>query len=397
MLADRCAIVLTVALALSFSACGKRSGGGKPAPAKAAAKASETALSTLTLTPEAEARLGVEVVKVEKRAMAATISAPGEVIVPTGGSVVLVAPFAARVSADPEGGPQPGARVTRGQTLVKLSPLAPPDRDVRAQAERGVAAAAAQVEAIDARVKRLTKLLAEGGSSERQIEEARAELVARKAELDASTRRLATIQRAPLEADVSIPLRAPRDGLVRSVSVAPGQLVSAGAPLFEILGAPSMWVRAAVYAGEAARVAPEAPALVASLGSTATRDAMEAPAIALPVPAPPSADPAAATVDLFYELPAGATRRPGERVRVTLATRVPSEVLVVPRASVLLDAVGGTWVYARTADHAYERRRIDVARIENDFAVLARGPDVGTPVVSVGASALFGVEFGVGK
>lgn len=390
--ADRRAIVvIAVALSLAAPACGKRSGDAPaPAPAKATSKPSETALSTVTLTAEAEARLGIEVAKVEQRALAEGISVPGEVTVPTGGSVLLVAPFAARVTVEPDELPRPGANVSRGQSLVKLSPLAPPDRDVRAQAERGVSAAAAQVEAVDARVQRLEKLLAEGGSSERQIEEARAERAVRRADLEAARKRLDTIQRAPLEADVAIPLRAPRDGLVRSVSVAPGQLVSAGAPLFEILGAPALWVRAAVYAGAVARVAPEAPAQVASLGAGA-------PVIALPVPAPPSADPAAATVDLFYELPPGAPRRPGERVTVTLTTGRSADALVVPSSAVLFDAVGGSWVYVRTADHAYERRRIDLARIDGDVAVLARGPAAGALVVRTGGSALFGVEFGVGK
>ncbi|MFT3764089.1 MAG: efflux RND transporter permease subunit [Minicystis sp.] len=286
MCADRRAVAAVIVMTLGLAACGRRGDATLAAPAaKATSRPSETALSTVTLAPEAEARLGIEVAAVERQSLPASISAPGEVTVPTGGSVVLVAPFAARVSVETEGTPRPGASVTRGQVLVKLSPLAPPDRDVRAQAERGVAAAAAQVEAIDARVQRLEKLLAEGGSSERQIEEARAERIVRRAELSAATKRLETIQRAPLEADVSIPLRAPRDGLVRSVSVAPGQLVSAGAPLFEILGAPALWVRAAVFAGEAARVAPEAPAHVATLGAGAG-----APVTALPVPAPPSAE-----------------------------------------------------------------------------------------------------------
>lgn len=396
MLVERRTIGLLVGTLLIASACGK-GGGPAPsasAPAKVAPRPSETSLSTVTLAPEAEARLGIEVAIVERRAMPATITTAGEVIVPTGGSVVLLSPFAARVSAASAEAPKPGTSVTRGQELVKLSPLAPLDRDQRAQAERAVSASTAQLAAVNARVKRLEKLVAEGGASARQVEEAHAERSVLEADLAASTKRLAAIRSAPIEADVSIALRSPRDGLIRSVSVAPGQLVSAGAPLFEILGSPALWVRAALYAGEVARVPADAAARISSIGVGARGAAI---VTALPVPAPPSADAASATVDLFYELPPGESRRPGERVTVTIPTSDRAEALVVPSSAVLFDAVGGAWVYVRTAEHSYERRRIDLARIEGDRAVLTRGPAPGALVVHVGGSELFGLEFGVGK
>ena len=296
-------MVLLGVLAL-LSSCGRS---GSPTsstqpPAKATPRPAETDLATVTLLPEAETRLGIELAPVEQRALPQTITVAGEVMVPTGGSVQLVAPFSATVSAEGDGVPKAGATVKRGQILLRLAPFAPPDRDVRAQAEKAVSIAEAQLESVKARVERLEKLITEGGASEKQVEEARAERAVLEAELAAAKKRVDTIRRAPLGADVSIPLRAPRDGVLRNVSVAPGQLVSAGGPLFEILGAPSLWVRAAVYAGEAARVPADASARVTTLGAAASP---EAAVTALPVPAPPSADPASATVDLFYELPGG--------------------------------------------------------------------------------------------
>ncbi|MDI1429523.1 efflux RND transporter periplasmic adaptor subunit [Polyangium sorediatum] len=363
-------------------------------PAKATPRPAETDLATVTLLPEAETRLGIELSPVEQRALPQTITVAGEVMVPTGGAVLLVAPFSATVSAEGDGVPKAGAAVKRGQVLLRLAPFAPPDRDVRAQAEKAVSIAEAQLETVKVRVERLEKLLPEGGASEKQVEEARAERAVLEAELVAAKKRVDTIRRAPLGADVSIPLRAPRDGVLRTISVAPGQLVAAGAPLFEILGAPSFWVRAAVYAGDAARVPADASARVATLGAAASP---EASVNALPVPAPPSADPVSATVDLFYELPEGTTRRPGERVTVELPTSRNDGSLVVPWSSVLFDAVGGAWVYVQKTEHAYERRRVDLARVDGDLAVLARGPSPGVPVVRVGAAELFGIEFGVGK
>jgi len=392
--AKTCTVLIVALVALLATACGRRNSTTTPTdpPAKATPRPSETALSTVTLSSEAATKLGIEIVTVDKRTIPTTISVPGEVMVPTGGSVLLAAPFSATVTAAAL--PKVGAMVKRGQTLLDLAPFAPPDRDVRAQAEKSTAIASARLATAIARVERLEKLAPEGGASEKQMEEARAERDVAKAELAAAEKRLSAIRKAPLGADVSIPLRSPREGLVRSVSVAPGQLVSAGAPLFEILGAPALWVRASVYAGEAPRIAVEASARIAALGAGASQSAT---VLALPVSAPPSADPVTAGVDFYYELPAGTTRRPGERVTVVLSTNQSAEALVVPFAAIVFDALGGSWVYAEKAEHAYERRRVDIRRIEDDLAILERGPAVSTRIVRAGAAELFGVEFGGGK
>ncbi|EYF01949.1 efflux RND transporter periplasmic adaptor subunit [Chondromyces apiculatus] len=402
MCADRLALiaVLGVLGALGLTpGCGRATepGAGPPPPAKLTPKPGETALATVTLSPEAATRLGIEVAEAEVRDVKATLSVAGEVTVPADGAVVLVAPFSARISAAPGVARRPGARVKRGDPLIMLSPFAPLDRDVKAQGERAVAVAAASLEALELRTQRLEKLLQEGGASTRQIEEARAERDARRAELAAGEKRLASIRRAPLDADVTIPLRAPRDGVLLRISVAPGQLVSAGAPLFEILGTPALWVRAAVYAGAASRVLLDAPATITSVGFRPDLMADEPPVTALPVIAPPSADPQSATVDLFYELPEGSLRRPGERVTATLTTSRAGRALVVPWSAVLFDAVGGAWVYVEKAEHTYERSRIDLLRVDGEFAVLAHGPAPSTRVVRTGAAELFGVELGSGK
>ncbi|HMY17975.1 MAG TPA: HlyD family efflux transporter periplasmic adaptor subunit [Polyangium sp.] len=381
-------------LALLVTGCGrsgKTSGATEP-PAKSTTRPNETALTTVMLTADAEKKLGLEFGTVKKHQVATVISVPGEVIVPTGGAVVLTAPFSATVSGSTL--PKPGAIVKKGQTLVNLAPFAPPDRDVRAQAEKTVAVASAQLATVNAKVVRLEKLLTEGGASEKQLQEAQAERDVLQAELGAAQKRLTTIRKAPLGADVSIALQSPRDGVVRNISVAPGQAVAAGAPLFEILGSPALWIRVSVYAGEAELVAIESSAQISSVGRAASHENM---VVALPVLAPPSADPLRSTIDFYYELPPDTKRRPGERIVAFIPTKQTAEQLVVPFSALVFDAGGGSWVYVETKEHAYERRRVDVVRIENERAVLARGPAVNTRIVRTGASELFGVEFGVGK
>jgi hypothetical protein len=70
--------------------------------------------------------------------------------------------------------------------------------------------------------------------------------------------------------------------------------------------------------------------------------------------------------------------------------------LVVPYSSILYDAKGGTWVYTSPEPLVFVRAPITVDFIRGDRVVLKNGPAPGTAVVIVGATELFGTEFGVG-
>jgi hypothetical protein len=89
--------------------------------------------------------------------------------------------------------------------------------------------------------------------------------------------------------------------------------------------------------------------------------------------------------------------QPGERVLARLIGRTRDTATVVPVSALLHDINGGTWVYEKTGDHVFSRRRIEVTHTAGNLAVLARGPQVGAIVVAVGAAELYGIEFGGGK
>jgi hypothetical protein len=69
----------------------------------------------------------------------------------------------------------------------------------------------------------------------------------------------------------------------------------------------------------------------------------------------------------------------------------------VPYAAVIHDVHGGEWVYENISPQHYVRRRVEVRRVTDSLAVLARGPAQGAKVVVSGAAELFGTEFGAGK
>jgi multidrug efflux pump subunit AcrA (membrane-fusion protein) len=170
--------------------------------------------------------------------------------------------------------------------------------------------------------------------------------------------------------------------------------VSAGAPLFDLVRIDALWLRVPVYAGDIDTIDRLAPVEVVPLGSPSGTPGVAAK----PVSAPPTADPLTAGVDLFYRL-ANADRslRPGQRVSVRVPLRSTEARLIVPKAAVLFDAFGGSWVYEARGDGVFVRQRIALADFIGDSAILQRGPAVGTRVVTAGAAELFGTEFGVGK
>ncbi|MDO9021113.1 MAG: efflux RND transporter periplasmic adaptor subunit [Myxococcales bacterium] len=362
-------------------------------PATVAHAVKESELTTVTLTPRAVERLGVTTAPVLRHAGAEVRVFAGDVSVPPGRALTLAAPLAGTVHAPAQGLPRPGTTVAQGALLLWLTPFAPADRDVRAQSVRTLDAARARLAASAQRAARTELLARQRAGSERAAEEARADRDTAAAEVRAAEARLAVLRRAPLDSDVRVPVTAPRAGVVRQLLAAPGQMVAAGASLVEVAAADALWVRVPVYAGDLAAIDPQATARVARLGEPAS--AAGSPAD--PVVAPPSADPVAATVDLFYALsPAAAALRQGERVRVSIPGHAPESALSVPSSAVITDIHGGEWVYETTSPGVYVRRRVAVLRVEGDRALLARGPREGATVVAVGAAELYGTEFGAG-
>ena len=70
---------------------------------------------------------------------------------------------------------------------------------------------------------------------------------------------------------------------------------------------------------------------------------------------------------------------------------------IVPFSSVIYDPAGGTWVYTSPEPLEYVRHPITVDYIDGDIAVLSAGPPTDTAIVAIGATELFGLEFGIGK
>lgn len=400
-----------------------------PPPAKVEMVPHETELATVTLTEDAERRLGIETAPVEMRSVQQHRVFGGEVIVPSGKSIVIAAPVAGVVHGIGQSHfPEPGANVKAGDLVLSLTPILSPERDVPTPAEQVQMAGAratlvaaqvtAQGEVQRARtdvaatkisLERAQRLLADRAGSQRAVDDAQALAQVAQTTLAAAEERYAQLTKllATLEGKnkdeppSELTLRAPVDGTIRSISVSPGQPVVAGAVLFEVLDTATLWIRVPVFVDLLQSIPLQATGRVVGLDGRISdpHSGDDAdPCVAKPVDAPPTADPSTSSADLYFEVSNAAGRfRPGQRVGLELPMSNEVEAAVVPAASILYDLYGGTWVYTVVAPHRFQRQRVSVLWFDGNSAVLERGLASGTPVVAAGAAELFGTEFGSGK
>jgi hypothetical protein len=73
----------------------------------------------------------------------------------------------------------------------------------------------------------------------------------------------------------------------------------------------------------------------------------------------------------------------------------PAGRIRVPRATVLYDQDGRTWVYTEPESDVFVRSEIDVVSTDGEDLVLSTGPPPDTLVVTVGVAELYGAELGV--
>lgn len=391
----RCQVWAIVLPAL-IAGCTSESGSDAPPPATVANAQQESELATITLSQHAEQRLGIQVAAIERRSVPRVRTYGAQVVVPPGRAIIVSSPVAGTILTSSSGSlPRAGQRVAAGKEVMRLVAL-PPESDL-VRGEEDLTVAEVRLRTAKAQAERYEALFRERAVTAQEYENAQAELASAEAGLRAARARigLASGRTGAADGATALAITAPETGVVQAVHVAPGQRVAAGAPLFEVVRQDRVWIRVPVYVGDLPDVVRGVPARISGLGDVVELEQRMAP----PVTAPPSADPNAASVDLYYALSnAEGVLRPGQRVSATLTLRGnEGDRLTVPFAAILHDAFGGTWVYTRVAPHVYARRRVEVQHVAGDVAVLARGPAPGTEVVTVGATELFGTEFGTGK
>lgn len=386
----------------------------KPEPAKKAAAdqpanvdkvLKEDQINRITLTDDAIARLALATMPVTVEAVSRSRTFGGEVVLPPGKAVVVSAPVSGLLKAVSKAPHKPGQALTANEPMFALQPILTPEgratvASALVQAEGDVNAATAQRDGQEVTLTRAKRVFEKEAGSRRALDDAQAAFNLAEQTLAAAQKRYDTFKQLAGEAATgrgtvaSIPIDAPISGLLRTVSASEGQIVPAGAALFEVIDVERMWVKVSIHATDAPQIDPQAGA---KLGPIAAKPGEYAVA-ARPVAAPPSANPLSGTVDLFYEV--GDSKpafRPGERVGVQLPLTGRTEAPVIAWSAVVHDIYGGTWVYEQTDAHTFVRRRVTVEHVSGEKAVLTAAPSAGAKIVVAGAAELFGAETGFTK
>ncbi len=431
-------ILLLISFALLSTGCTKHDD-TKPAKTKPASVEKlpvETEIGRITLTPEAEQRLGIALDEIAESDVQRRRTLGGDVLIPAGKTVSVSAPFPGTVWPPSDSSiPVPGQRLESGSKVLTLAPMLTPERYVPTPAEQvqmanaratllaaiavakgDVDRAQAEIDAASIALDRAEKLFSSRAGSKRAVDDAQAQLnvaeSVQKAAYEREQQLASLVQELdkPASQRTATPLAitAPQAGVLRLLSITPGQAVTAGTVLFEIVDTGRMWIRVPVYVELLPKIDIDQNAQVVSLsqgpqsgsgGDAQGLSPQSLPIIeATPVDAPPSADALSSSVDLYFviENKAG-TWRPGQRVGVQLALRGQDRGLTAPIKAIIYDIYGGTWVYVKTGEHIFQRHRVLIRYPLGDRVVLAQGPAAGTEVVTDGAAELFGTEFGAGK
>jgi len=373
------------------------------ASATVAKPVKEEQLNTITLSAEAVARLALKTGLVERRPMPQSRFYGGEVVIPAGRTALVSAPISGVLRAARDGMPAPGQSIEQGRVVFELLPLLTPEGRanliaLKNDAETLTQTTQTQMQAAQIALARAKRVLAGEAGSQRAVDEAQAQYdLAQKSNEMANARRDLLEKIAGEVASGSagpIPIESPAGGMLRNLSAFPGQNVPAGAALFEVADLSHLWVRVPVYVGDLPEIDDQAPAMISDLTARASPGGQSAS----PIPAPPSADAAAGTADLFYELDnSDGPLRPNQRVGALLPLKTEADSLVVPWSAVIYDIFGGTWVYVETGERVYVRQRVIVRHVQADVAILASGPPAQTKIVTAGAVELFGTETGFSK
>ena len=191
-------------------------------------------------------------------------------------------------------------------------------------------------------------------------------------------------------------IKAPQDSLLVRLHVVAGQIVAAGQALFQLSEPNELWVRVPLNESDITKVDRQRAARV--LVGTGGDDAgLSAHLVAWPEGGDA---PEGYTGGALYYAPDRKDHALalGERARVELpliGTGIHRPV--VPYNSLLYDLNGNSWIYTNPEPLVYVRAPVEIDYVEADLAVLAKGPPIGTAVVTTGASELYGAEFGVGE
>lgn len=276
--------------------------------------------------------------------------------------------------------PRVGQTVKKGQILAFLAPRLGGETD---QATLEAAAGKARIGLEQARRERerMETLFKDEAVPEKRLLEARAN--ERMAEAEANAAQARQGQLGGASGIGGIALRAPIDGTLADVTVAPGAYVAEGAPLFHVANTSRLWLEARVPESEVGRVGTPS-------GASFTVDGFDQPFVIEPgkngklIAVGGVVDAATRTVPAIFEFANPGGLRLGMTAKARLYAGQGVEGVLVP-ASAVQDESGTSVVYVQTGGESFERRIVRMGARDGDHIAILDGIEPGQRVVSKGA------------
>ncbi len=314
-------------------------------------------------TKKVDTEVAVGVSQVARMTLSAHVAAYGVVepaaaeagVAPAGGR--LSAPVTGLVTATPA---YEGRQVKKGDVLVQLDPRAADAAVFKAEA------AATLADKVLARQKELQTM---EGTSEKILQQAEAEYAAARNEL-AAARALRSL----------LSVTAPFAGTVTRVNVRPGEVADPTMPLVEMFTPERLVVTAGVPAAEAKALKRGRSVAI----SSAADNSVEGKLVFIS----PQVDVKTGAVTVRATVPSGAGLRPGQFVRLSIATEEHADILAIPVECLVRDSELG-YVVAFVDGKVARQKPVRVILRDGDW-VEVEGADVkvGATVVSDGAYGL---------
>jgi cobalt-zinc-cadmium efflux system membrane fusion protein len=268
-----------------------------------------------------------------------------------------------------------GSRVARGTPLAELESSAVGEDQSRLQAARARASLA------EASYRRENELYDKGVSALREVEEAKREWEAAKAEVSAASGALAMIG-ASGGAAGSYTLRAPIAGVVTKRTATVGTLVDIDDVLFEIVDVSRLWADIDVPEAQVSRVRA-GQRVVLRVEGLSGREFHGVVKFVSPV-----IDPQTRTAKARAALPnPDGLLRANMYAKARIVDDANAASILVPRTAVQ-DAKGVQLVFIQLAPDAYEARRVKTTPAENNMVAIASDLRPGDRVVTTGSFLL---------
>lgn len=299
--------------------------------------------------------------RVQEAAQTATIT--GRVIADPAAGGRVQAAQGGRIEPPEDGLPVIGQRVLRGQALATVSPV------ITTLERGGVREQLAQIDSsiaiAEQRVARLSQL--EGSVSRREIDEARREL-------EGLRQRRRALAPALAEREV---IRASASGVISVANVVTGQLIEAGAVLFEIVDPTKLWVEAIAY--DPAAVVDIRGAVSSTAGGEALPLELVGHSLTLRQQAVPV---------LFRITRPSPTLKVGTPVSVILQRAMSETGIILPSGSIVGAASGEDVVFEHVSAERFVARPVRYRPLDGERVVVQAGIEAGARIVTESADLL---------